>query len=123
MFLLFIFLSGSSCDYINDAKAFIFSLVNKPGWAPVKLSPPGTEGPSSYSHAIYGCSSEGPVFGAGYDVFITDNASSKTSSFTSPGYSYSAPSGHSHSSTFAETFLAGTLTFQPDEIETFYETT
>ena len=33
------------------------------------------------------------------------------------------PSGYSYTSTFARTFLAGSLYFTPDEVETFYETT
>ena len=120
-FLLFVLPSGSSCNYIYDSKAFIFSLVNKPGWAPVKLSLPGVEGSFSYSEAIYGCSTLGPTFGSGNDICIYNNASSGTTSFTDLGWSYAAPSGYSFGSTLARTFLAGTFKFQPDEVETFYE--
>ena len=38
-------------------------------------------------------------------------------------HSYSATSGYSHLSTFAQTLLAGGYYFHPDEEESFYETT
>ena len=117
-----IFPTGYSCSYYRyDSQAFLFSLVNKPGWAPVKL--PQTGKYSSYRYSIYACSSYGPIFGGGHDIHIANYASSSSSSLTNLGYTYSAPSGYSYQSTFTQTFLAGTYTFSPDEVETFYETT
>ena len=112
----------SSCyGYRYDSQAFLFSLVNKPGWAPVKL--PQT-GPFSYNrYSIYDCSSYGPTFGGGHDIYIVNYASSSSSSYTNLGWQYSPPSGYSYGSTFTQTFLAGTYQFTPDEVETFYETT
>ena len=110
--------TGSSPGYQYDSKAFLFSLVNKPGWAPVKLP--------QYRHqqyAIYMNPSYGPTFGAGHDIRIYNQASSNTHCYSDLGNTYSPPSGHSHSSTFARTFLAGSYKFTPDEVETFYETT
>ena len=66
-------------------------------------------------------SSYGPTFGGGYDIRITNSALSNSNSYSNLGYTYSPPSGHSYSSAFAQTFLAGTYKFAPDEIETFYE--
>lgn len=109
--------------YNYDSKPFIFSLVNKPGWAPVKLSPPGEAGSKSYNSAINSCSFDGPIFGHGHDIHIADKASSNTMSFTNLGWTYRAPCGQEYGSTFTKTFLAGTYYFQPDEIEVFYETT
>ena len=120
-FSFLIFPTGSSCQYRYDSQAFLFSLVNKPGWAPVKLPQTGTL--SYYSYSIYGCSDRGPSFGWGHDIYIADYASSSSSSCTTLGYTYSAPSGYSYGNTFTETFLAGTYCFTPDEVETFYETT
>ena len=121
-FSFFIFPTGYSCQYHYDSQAFLFSLVNKPGWAPVKLPQTGTY--SYYnSHSIYDCSSYGPTFGGGHDINIVDYASSSSSSNTYLGYTYSAPSGYNYGSTFTWTFLAGTISFTPDEVETFYETT
>ena len=115
----------SSCPgYRYDSQAFLFALVNKPGWAPVKL--PQTGQYSSYGYSIHDCSSYGPTFGGGNDIYICDYASSSGTSSTYPGYTYSAPSGYSFGSTFAYTFLHGqsnTYYFTPDEVETFYETT
>ena len=117
-----IFLTGSSCQHRYDSQAFLFSLVNKPGWAPVKL--PQTGQYSYYNaYSMYGYSSYGPTFGWGHDIYIADYASSNTNSYANLGHTYSAPSGYSYGSTFSQTFLAGTLYFTPDEVEAFYETT
>ena len=115
-FKIVYFLLVSSCGYRYDSKAFLFSLVNKPGWAPVKLTQTG-------SHSTYSCSSYGPPFGAGHDIYVSDYASSNRNSYADLGHDYAPPDGYSYRSTFARTFLAGTYHFQPDEVETFYETT
>ena len=117
-FSFLIFSTGSSCQYRYDSQAFLFSLVNKPGLAPVKL--PAYR---YYGNALYDCSSYGPTFGGGHDMHIAGYASSNTNSYTYLGYTYSLPSGYSYRSTSTKTFLAGTYTFTPDEVETFYETT
>ena len=112
---------GSCPGYRYDLSAFLFSLVNKPGWAPVKL--PAYR---NYDRAIYDCSSDGPTFGGGFDIRIVDYASSGSGSNTHLGYTYTPPSGYSYRSTFTYTFLQGqrnTDHFTPDEVETFYETT
>ena len=122
-FFIFVCFPDSGCKYTYDPKPFIFSLVNKPGWAPVKLSPPGGyQGSSSNSYAIASCPSNGPSFGLGHDLHIANQAASNTRSFTNLGNSYGAPSGHTYASTFTRTFLAGSYHFQPDEVEVFYET-
>ena len=69
-------LLASNCVSQYSSKAFLFSLVNKPGWAPVKL--PQTGKHSSYRNSIYSCLSHGPVFGGGRDIHITNYASSHT---------------------------------------------
>lgn len=85
---------------------------------------PGNSGEVPHTHAIYGCSSYGPTFGNGHDLHIADQASSNTYSTSYLGYAYQPPSVHySYGSTFAQEFLAGSANFQPDEIETFYEST
>ena len=65
----------------------------------------------------------GPTFGGGYDIFIHKTARSNSNSYSNLGWTYSPPRGYSYGSTFAQTFLAGTYRFTPDEVETFYETT
>ena len=114
-------LASASGQYRYDSKAFLFSLVNKPGWAPVKLSQSGQS--SSSKDSICFSSSYGPTFGGGNDITIRNYASSNSDSYSNLGYTYSPPSGYNYGSTFAQTFLAGTYKFTPDEVETFYETT
>ena len=115
-------LASLSGRYQYDSKAFLFSLVNKPGWAPVKLSQSGYYGYQK-TFSIYFHSTYGPTFGGGHDFTIKNYASSNSNSYSELGHTYSPPSGYSYSSTFAKTFLAGTYSFTPDEVETFYETT
>ena len=122
-FGLFIdFLTGSmSCGYHYDSQAFLFSLVNKPGWAPVKLPQY-----RYYQYAIHShCSYYGPIFGGGNDIAIYDHASSSSSNYANLGYTYRPPNGYSYGNTFTQTFLAGgnNYYFTPDEVEIFYETT
>ena len=121
----FFFFSFSANSYYGsyqyDSKAFLFSLVNKPGWAPVKL--PQTGKYASYFRSIGSENYYGPIFGAGSDIFISSYASSNSLSYSDLGFTYSPPSGYSYGSTFAQTFLAGTYKFTPDEVEAFYETT
>ena len=113
-------LIDSSSGFQYDSKAFLFSLVNKPGWAPVKL--PQTGKYSSSRGSIYCGSRYGPIFGGGNDIRISNYASSNSNSYSNLGHTYSPPSGYSYRSTFAQTFLAGSYNFTPDEVETFYET-
>ena len=96
--LYFIFLSelAYSCAYRYSASAFVFSLVNKPGWAPVKLSQ--TRQSISDPLSTYSCSRYGPTFGGGHAIYIASYASSNKNSYSNPGYTYSPPSGHSYRS-------------------------
>ena len=118
--LYFLVGSGSRCWY--DSNAFLFSLVNKPGWAPVRLPQTGKYS-SRRQHSIEDIPSYGPSFGGGHDMYISDFASSNSNSYSNLGNTYSPPSGYSYGSTFVRTFLAGTYQFTPGEIEKFYETT
>ena len=113
-------LIDSSHKYQYDSKAFLFSLVNKPGWAPVKLPQTGTYS-SNRAYSVLFRSSYGPTFGGGHDIHISNSASSNSNSYSELGHTYRPPRGHSYGSTFAQTFLAGTFSFTPDEVETFYE--
>ena len=118
LFTFSLLASSSPGRYQYDSKAFLFSRVNKPGWAPVKLSQSG-----QYSHqkstSMFSYSSYGPTFGGGHDI----NIKSYAPSYSNLGHTYSPPSGYSYGTTFARTFLTGTYKFTPDEVETFYETT
>ena len=116
------FLVGSRSGYRYDSNAFLFSLINKPGWAPVKLPQTGKYS-SRRQNSIYFNPSFGPTFGGGNDIYISNYASSNRNSYGNLGHTYSPPSGYSYGNTLTKTFLAGTYSFTPDEVETFYETT
>ena len=119
-FLFSLIVSGFRYQY--DPKAFLFSLVNKPGWAPVKLPQTGKYG-SRRAHSLLFHSSYGPTFGGGHDIYLSSFASFRTNSYSNLGYTYYDPTGgYSYGTTFTRTFLAGSYYFRPDEIETFYET-
>ena len=108
------FTDSTHCRWEYDSKAFLFSLVNQPGWAPVKLNPSGSYSLSQYS--VYICSSYGPTFGGGHDIYIANNAAYSSSSY-SYHYTYGPPSGYGYG---PSSFLAGSSYFTPDEIETFF---
>ena len=113
---------GYSCSWQYDSAAFLFSLVNKLGWQPLKLDQTGQY--SYYrSYSIYSCSSYGLTFGNGHDIYIANNAASNTNSYSDLGHTYSPPAGYSYTSSFSRSFLAGSYYFRPDEVEVFYETT
>ena len=102
------------CRYVNDSEAFLFSLINQPGGAPVKLNQSGYSYRQQYS--IYSCPHYGPTFGGGHDIYIASNAAYSSRSF-SYHYTYSPPSGYGYG---YSSFLAGSSYFTPDEIETFF---
>jgi len=108
------FVSNSgSCIYSPASKAFLFSLYNKDGYNPVKLT--------QYrylTHAMWHCSSHGPIFGNGVDIYIEDNALSNSNSYTKCGQTYSVPSGYSAGDCG---FYTGDHYFTPTDIEVFYE--
>ena len=98
--------------------------MNNPGWGPKTFEPPGrgTGTHNSYKYAIYSCPGYGPRFGAGSDIRIASEASSNTNSYSNLGCTYNPPAGYNYGSGFAQSFLAGSRNFQPDEVEVFYET-
>ena len=109
-------LLGSGNRWQYDSKAFLFSLENKPGWAPVKLNQTGKDSSSLLFYSWYG-----PTFGGGYDIHLSNYASTNNNSYSRLGHTYNPPRGYSFDSAFAKAFLTGAYHFQPDEIETLYE--
>ena len=88
-----------------------------PGWAPVKFDQTGQY--SYYKrYSTYSCYTVGPTFGAGYDLKV---GRAPNDYYSNLGHTYSAPSGYSYRSSFAQSFLAGSYYFNPDEVETFYD--
>ena len=64
--------------------------------------------------AIYRRSDYGPHFGV--DIYIVNNANSKSDSYAGLVWAYPAPAAVQD----PDTILAGTLLFSPDEVEVFY---
>ena len=98
--------------YKHAPGSFMFSLRNKENLPPFK-APLKDENTRS---AIYAHHDYGPTFGAGHDLYISDNAALKTRSHTNFNNDYNAPPGVSN----AQTILAGTYSFTPSEVEVFY---
>ena len=122
--LLFVFISKyhnplvsisapGSCSYSKDSKAFLFSLYNKDGYNPVKLTQYQNQ-----QYAMYHCSNYGPTFGGGHGIYVSDNALSNSGSYTKCGHTYSVPSGYSSGNCG---FFTGGFYFTPSDIEVFYE--
>ena len=118
--IFFFYQLVSTCESRPSSNAFLFSLVNKPGLGPVTFRQPGAA--HSDQSATYSCSSYGPTFGGGRDIYIASEASSTPNSLSNLGYTYKLPSGYSYSTSPAQSLLAGSYQFKPDEVEVFYET-
>jgi hypothetical protein len=74
--------------------------------------------PNKHQRAI-GCHSEcGPTFGDGYDIRIANNANITKDSHSELGSSYLHPE-YAQGTIEALRFLAGSHTFQLDEIEVY----
>ena len=111
--------STGSCGYVYSSKSFLFSLYNINGYAPVKVNIKS----SRYSNAFYGCFSDGPAFGGGFDLYISNNAASNRNSYTSCGDTYHLPPGYSASGWSCRFYASGSsYKFTPTDVEVFYET-
>jgi hypothetical protein len=99
----------SSCGYKVDSEAFLFSLTND--FRHVATGSNTTTG-------LYDCSSDGPTFGGGWDLRVTNGMGT-----TNLGYTYSCRVGASGSGDCLEDF-AGVRSlsdkFTYTELEVFY---
>ena len=102
-----------SCFWSYATKAFLFSFNNIKGYNPVKLTQYRNQ-----QHAMYTCSSYGPTFGSGHDIFIRDDAINNQLSYTECGGTYSNPKGYSAGNCG---FFTGSYNFTPSDIEVFFE--
>ena len=113
-------ISTGSCHYVHSRKSFLFSLYNINGYAPVKVNIKS----GHFNRAIYTCSSYGPTFGGGYDLYISNNAASNRNSYTYCGHSYHFPPGYSASGTSCRFYAGGSSIYlTPIDVEVFYQTT
>ena len=99
---------GGGC-WKSSSRAFLFSIVNPAGLAPMKLPLTGTHN----GEAVYCNSSYGPCFGE-YDFDIRDKCNTVKESCSDLGYSYTLPPGQNK-----RRFLAGSKNFLVAEIEVF----
>jgi hypothetical protein len=89
----------------SDLNAFIFSLTNKDN-QPLKMK----IHPNKDDGAIYCHSSCGPIFGGGFDIFISNNANKTMDGSSHLGFSYKHPQ-YAHGTNEAQLFLAGSFHF------------
>jgi hypothetical protein len=101
--------SNCYCCCKSSSRAFLFSIVNPAGLAPMKLPLTG----KSNNYAVFCDLSYGPCFG-GEDLDICDNCNTVNKSCSCLGSSYTLPPGQD-----SRTFLAGCYSFQVAEIEVF----
>jgi hypothetical protein len=101
---------GSSI-WKSDPNAFIFSLTNKDN-KPLKMK----IHPYKHEYAIECHSSFGPTFS--FDIRIANNANTTMSCSSNLGFAYKHPQ-YGYGTNEAQTFLAGSYSFQLDEIEVY----
>jgi hypothetical protein len=68
--------------------------------------------------AVYSSPRYGPTFGGDHDIYIANNANSRTSSYSNLGLTYSHPE-YEYESNEAKSFLAGSYYFQLSKIEIY----
>ena len=109
------FISFSGDDRKQSDVSFLFSLKNKDNL-------PAFKAPiyQNYQYAIYSNPGWGPVFGAGRDLFISNNCHVNQQSYTNFGYTYQPPTGYDYGTQQTESLLAGSYNFTPTEIEVFF---
>ena len=95
-------------------------MYNINGFSPVKLQIKSTK----QRYAIYRCLGNGPAFGLGFDINISNNAASNRNSYTYCGNTYHLPPGYFSSGPFCRFYAGGgSDEFTPTDVEVFYETT
>lgn len=107
----------SQIEYVQDPKAFIFSLVNK------EQKPFKAMCLHNGQNAIVNDSTAGPCFGATFDgkvedICIYSDSNANDSSYACFGYAYQHPD-FKQSIDWDQTILAGTQHFQTTEIEVY----
>ena len=95
----------------NDPNAFIFSLTNKDS-QPCKMKT------NKAACSIRCLSTYGPTFGEGRDIYVANCSNKKTSSYSNLGHTYAHPH-YAYGTDEAKSFLAGSFTFQSNEIEVY----
>jgi hypothetical protein len=100
-------------QWTYDANAFIFSLRRFGNPNKQRFNVTRTE------NAIYRYYSYGPTFGGGHDIYVADNSNTNYYSYCNFGYSYQSPKNITYESAEAQSYLAGSYTWQTSEIEVY----
>ncbi len=104
---------NSSGVWINDPNAFLFSLRR----AGVSFKDKFTV--KAKTLALYGDSSNGPIFGGCHDIHICNQSNTKIGSFSNFGFAYNLPDGYTYEEN-AKGFLAGNFNqWTTTEIEVY----
>jgi len=103
----------STSVYTNDMKTFLFSLVGAKGFQPTLIPSMTGKGNSTY-----GCSTYGPTWGGGHDLYLVSGCDKSTGSYSNLGYSFQL-TGQTYNTTTIKNFLAGSYNFTVSEIEVY----
>ena len=103
--------NSTSRGFVSDPSAYIFSFINQQNF-PCRLNQ------SSSVNSIYAYPSNGPTFGGGVDLYISDQSNS-IQSYSRLGSSYILPLNYLPNSPAANSFLAGSQYFLNLEIEVY----
>ena len=103
-----------SNGFINDSKAFIFSLRRNGVSYKNKFTI------KQQKYALNGGVNLGPTFGGGHDIQINNQSNVSVGSYSNFGHSYNLPDGYSYGTGDSQCFLAGNYNqWLVDEIEVF----
>ena len=107
----------SSTEYTGtyDPNAFLFSLRQLGNTNKQRLNI------TSPNYAILINYSYGPSFGAGYDLYVSDNSNQNENSYSNLGGSYKLPNKINRG-TLAQSYLAGSYHWKTTEIEVYQVT-
>jgi hypothetical protein len=103
----------SNSTYAVDYSSFLFTLQNSKGFSP-GIAPhiPGK------ANSCYGCSTYGPTWGGGHDLYIVSSPNTSSGSYSNLGYSYGV-TGMTYNTNPIKAFLAGGYNFTLVEFECY----
>ncbi|CAF0959551.1 unnamed protein product [Adineta steineri] len=100
---------ASSEGYQKDKTAFLFTLTNPHNIPPTKYNIK----PDRVAYAVHHKSNFGPVFGGGFDIYISDSSSKNNCNYSNFSHSYDDTTGYG-----IDTFT-GAKNFTTSEIEVY----
>jgi hypothetical protein len=101
--------NSNDCWVADDSRtSFIFS-INNTSRHNIKLP----------KYAIYCGKAHGPIFGKGYDIYISNNCNVNNNSFCNLGNSYILNNSAKSESIESKSYLAGNVNFKVTELEVF----